>query len=264
MIRLPNITAGTPQQQILQIQSYLYQLVQDLEYSFSVSEQRIDLVKSEIPKSSGDRTPEEIEKSFSEIKSLIIKSADIVNSYSEQIIGLIDLSGKYVAQSDYGTYVEETNLRLDFMSDGMLSTSSKISGIDGKIQAIQEEQTQIKQSSDAVEINVNKIIQDGASKVVTGSGYRFDDDGMHITKLDSNIRSKATNEGWTVSRAVGEEGTPGFEETKLLEAVSDGVKAINVSVDQYLNIGENTRIQDYSEGGTGLFYVGGNQNGNSK
>lgn len=264
MIRLPQITSGTPQQQLAQIQSYLYQLVQDLEYSFSVSEQRIDIVKSEIPKSSGEKTPEEIEKSFSEIKALIIKSADIVEAYSEKIIGLIDLSGKYVAQSDFGTYMEETNQRLDVMDDGMISTSTKISTIDGNIQDIVKEQTKIKQSADAVEINVNNIIQHGATKVVTGSGYRFDDDGMHITKPDSNLRSKATNEGWTVSMAIGEEGTSGFEETKILEAVSDGVKAINVSVNQYLNIGENTRIQGYSDGGTGIFYVGGNQNGNSK
>lgn len=255
MIRLPQITAGTPQQQLAQIQSYLFQLAQDLEYSFSVSEQRLDLVKSEIPKSSGDRTPEEIEKSFSEIKALIIKSADIVNAYSEKIIGLIDLSGKYVAQSDFGTYVEDTNYRLDAMDDGITSVASKVSTIDGDIEMIKEEQTKIQQSAEAVEITVNKIIEDGATKVVTSQGYRFDNDGMNVSKPGDQMKNKVTNRGMYVSRTIGEEGTPNFDEVQVFGADNQGVDALNVTVHQYLNLGRFSRFEDYGEGRTAIFSV---------
>lgn len=263
MLRLPNITGGNTQARVDQIQAYLYQLVQDLEYSLSVTDRDIQAVRKEIPSASADKSPEEIEKTFSEIKALIIKSADIVEAYSEKIIGLIDLSGKYVAQSDFGTYVEETNQRLDVMDDGMISTSTKISTIDGDIQAIKEEQTKIKQSAEAVEISVNKIIQDGATKVVTGTGYRFDDDGMKVSKPGDEMRSKATNRGWYVSRTMGEEGTPSFDETPILTADTTGVDTINVSVHQYFNMGKNARFEDYENNGTACYYVGGVKDGTS-
>lgn len=245
MIRLPNITAGTPQQQILQIQSYLYQLVHDLDYSFSVAEQRVDLVKSEIPKSSGERTPEEVEKSFNEIKALIIKSADIVNAYSEKIIGLIDLSGKYVAQSDFGTYVEDTNYRLDAMDDGITSVASRVSTIDGEIEAVKEEQSELKQTADGIQINVEKIITDGVSKVKTGTGYTFDNDGMRISKSGEAMENLLDNTGMYVTRS-GEE---------ILTANNQGVQALNLTARQYLIVGKHARFEDYTDGRTACFWI---------
>lgn len=245
MIRLPNITAGTPQQQILQIQSYLYQLVHDLDYSFSVAEQRVELVKSEIPKSSGERTPEEVEKSFNEIKALIIKSADIVNAYSEKIIGLIDLSGKYVAQSDFGTYVEDTNYRLDAMDDGITSVASRVSTIDGEIEAVKEEQSELKQTADGIQINVEKIITDGVSKVKTGTGYTFDNDGMRISKSGEAMENLLDNTGMYVTRS-GEE---------ILTANNQGVQALNLTARQYLIVGKHARFEDYTDGRTACFWI---------
>ena len=245
MIRLPNITAGTPQQQILQIQSYLYQLVHDLDYSFSVAEQRVDLVKSEIPKSSGERTPEEVEKSFNEIKALIIKSADIVNAYSEKIIGLIDLSGKYVAQSDFGTYVEDTNYRLDAMDDGITSVASRVSTIDGEIEAVKEEQSELKQTADGIQINVEKIITDGVSKVKTGTGYTFDNNGMRISKSGEEMENRLDNTGMYVTRSG----------DGILTANNQGVQALNLTARQYLVAGQHARFEDYTEGRTACFWI---------
>ena len=45
-------------------------------------------------------------ETFSSIKSLIIKSADIVQAYSDKITQTLE--GKYVAQSEFGTFSEET------------------------------------------------------------------------------------------------------------------------------------------------------------
>ncbi len=56
--------------------------------------------------SSGGEDKKDNTVNFNELKALIIKSADIVNAYYEKINAR--LTGEYVAQSDYGTFVELT------------------------------------------------------------------------------------------------------------------------------------------------------------
>ena len=107
-LRPLNLTATTPEAKIAQIQSYLVQFVSQLQYAlYSIEEQEKEYVER-IESKQKEITPEkEAESTFNSIKSLIIKSADIVNAYSEEITK--ELSGLYVAQSDFGTYSEQTS-----------------------------------------------------------------------------------------------------------------------------------------------------------
>jgi hypothetical protein len=90
----------------------MYQLVEQLNWALS----NIDITGSTgVAKSStaapGAATPTETDdpiSNFNSIKGLIIKSADIVNAYYEKIDNLLTLSGKYVAQSDFGDFQEDT------------------------------------------------------------------------------------------------------------------------------------------------------------
>ena len=86
-IRLPNINASTEEGQLMQIKSYLYQFAEQLKYAISTLEaggatsgeadrQAISVSQAEAA------TPG---STFNSIKSLIIKSADIVNAYYEEI-----------------------------------------------------------------------------------------------------------------------------------------------------------------------------------
>ena len=63
-------------------------------------------------------------ETFAAIKNLIIKSADIVDSYSEEIQKKLD--GVYTAQSEFGTFREETSQELTANARGLqqLFTSS--------------------------------------------------------------------------------------------------------------------------------------------
>lgn len=106
-LRPLNLTEGTPEAKIGQIQSYLIYLTSQLQYAFYSVEQKEKeyLQKNE---NNGAANPEkEAESTFNSIKSLIIKSADIVEAYSEEITR--ELSGLYVAQSDFGTYSGQTS-----------------------------------------------------------------------------------------------------------------------------------------------------------
>lgn len=107
-IRLPNINSPTPEGQIAQIKSYLYQLTDQLKYAAdSIEKQSVSAAINSVQQSasSGD-TAQEAQNTFNSIKSLIIKSADIVEAYYEEINKRLE--GIYVAESDFGVYAEQT------------------------------------------------------------------------------------------------------------------------------------------------------------
>lgn len=107
-IRLPNITETSEAGQILQIKSYLHQLVGDLEYALATAGSTANTNSVVYRRSAGTSGGAAVDPvvSFQSIKSLIIKSADIVNAYYEEFNKRF--SGNYVAQSDFGTFSEQT------------------------------------------------------------------------------------------------------------------------------------------------------------
>ena len=106
-IRLPNINGKTEAEQLAQIKSYLYQFAGQLQWALgTVQTDSAPVVQKTISGSAEKK--EDPTSNFNELKGLIIKSADIVNAYYEKIDNLLKLSGEYTAQSDFGTFKEET------------------------------------------------------------------------------------------------------------------------------------------------------------
>ena len=108
-IRLPNINASTEEGQLMQIKSYLYQFAEQLKYAISTLEAG-GATSGEADRQEISALPAETAtpgSTFNSIKSLIIKSADIVNAYYEEINRRLE--GEYVAQSEFGTYSEQTS-----------------------------------------------------------------------------------------------------------------------------------------------------------
>ena len=115
-IRLPVITSGSDHQQLAQVKSYLYQLVEHLNYALTqvdrVAVQTKESVQA-VQKAAG--TGKTAQDTFNEIKGLIISSADIVNAYYQEIDRR--LSSEYVAVSDFGTYKQEVQTDYALKSD---------------------------------------------------------------------------------------------------------------------------------------------------
>lgn len=113
-IRLPNITASTEAGKLQQMQSYMYQLVEQLNWALN----NIDITGSGSntslaqTSSATPTTQDDPISNFNSIKGLIIKSADIVNAYYEKIDNLLKLSGDYTASSEFGTFKEESSNQL--------------------------------------------------------------------------------------------------------------------------------------------------------
>jgi hypothetical protein len=91
-LRLPNITGVTPQEQLAQIRSYLYQLVPDLQYALSgVS---VDTTAhsgaSEMLLPSGSLA----QSTFNALKPYIIQSTDIYKAYYDMLPDAIKKRGE--------------------------------------------------------------------------------------------------------------------------------------------------------------------------
>lgn len=107
-IRFPNINAQTTEGQVAQMQSYMHQLVEQLNWALNTvtnaQSGNASNIVTEKPRE--EISPEEAEDTFNSIKALIIKSADIVKAYEETMV--TKYNGKYIAVSDFGTYMEST------------------------------------------------------------------------------------------------------------------------------------------------------------
>ena len=108
-IRFPSITGKTEVEQLTQVKSYLHQMVEQLNWAFSTIETKSTTETAEATtkqtKETGASYGDAV--SFYELKSLIIKSADVMNAYYDKINA--KLEGMYVAESDFGIYAEQTS-----------------------------------------------------------------------------------------------------------------------------------------------------------
>lgn len=102
------------------------------------------------------------------------------------------------------------------------------------------------------EINT-KLIDGSVEKVVSTSGT-FDENGLTIDKTNAPTRGNFNHKGMKVENANSKEELlfAGFDE-ELNQTI---VRSENMNVRKYLNIGKNSRIEDYKTDRTGVFYVG--------
>ena len=144
-IPMPRQITGSGQEQLRQIQSYLFRLSQELELALgTVDKQLLTLRDTAAQTERAVRTVSESQNpkaQFSSLKALIIKSADIVNAYYEEISR--KLSGEYVAQSDFGTFRQETRQSITENSQGITRAFSDLQTIENTLAELSGAVTQV-------------------------------------------------------------------------------------------------------------------------
>lgn len=170
--RFPNITAKDEAGQLIQIQSYIFQLVEQLNYAMQTVEggSPSTVASTSITASATGGEDAKAQATFNSIKSLIIKSADIVNAYYEAINAR--LKGLYVAESDFGTYTEETDAK-----------------IEGNSTSIAQHYENIQQILSDIEGFENKLIEVDAH-IKSGLLY-YDESGAPVYGLEIGQRTEA-------------------------------------------------------------------------
>lgn len=145
-LRLPNITGATEREQLLQLKSYLYQLTEQLQWAFNnistTGEQGSSTVVINQTIKEATNISDRENPTFNELRSLIVKTADVVDAYYEEITS--KLVSEYVAQSDFGTYTERTEKLERETAAFTEETYTKFATIEGEIEDYRVTQGYIK------------------------------------------------------------------------------------------------------------------------
>ena len=171
-IRLPNINAATEKEQLIQVKSYLHQLVQELNWALSTIESGTgtEVKKTE---TSGAVTKQEMTTSFNNLKALIIKSSETVMAYSQAAEERYE--SLYVAQSDFGTYTEQA-------SQEMKKNSTAIESFFENMQEILTDIETLEHS--LIEVSAN---------IKSGLLY-YDDEGIPVYGMEVGQRTEIDGE----------------------------------------------------------------------
>lgn len=172
--RMPNIS-GSEAEQLSQIRSYLYQFIPQLQWALSqldASKESSYVVRAET-KTTEKNESFNTEVAFSALKPLIIKSADIVQAYYEEISSRIE--GAYAAESDFGTFVEKTEQEIVQSSTDIEQIFSDMQGILTDIE------------------NLNFTLAEVNAHVRSGLIY-YDDEGIPVYGLEIGQRNTVDGE----------------------------------------------------------------------
>ena len=127
--------------------------------------------------------------------------------------------------------------------------SSEVSRQQTQKETVKTQLTQIEQTSEAMNIKIRNLTQQGADKVTTQTGFTFDEKGLTISKSGTAMENLLDESGMYVKRSG----------QVLLQADQDGVRAVDVSVGNFLIVGDHARFEDYSSadesGRTACFWI---------
>lgn len=138
-----------------------------------------------------------------------------------------------------------------------------VTGIRGEVQSqqsqadqLQTRMTQLAQTADSVSATVRTITQQGTTRVESAFGLTVDGSAVQICRSGSDMKNRLDEKGMYIVRGAGT-----GNEVTMLRADANGVLATDVTVRNYLCIGEHSRIEDYTDGTdhrrTACYFTGG-------
>lgn len=142
---------------------------------------------------------------------------------------------------------DTTALRLD--TNGIAAT---VSGIQDNLNGVEENIDELTSrvnatmTKDEVKIEIEKMTSN-VNSVTTLTGFTFNENGMKVSKSNSDITTEITENGMKVRK----------NNDIVLTADKNGVNAKNLHATTYMLIGKNIRFEDYEEGRTACFWYGG-------
>lgn len=115
---------------------------------------------------------------------------------------------------------------------------------------ITETATSIARDTEKLVVTATETLKrEGVEQVTTTTGFRFDAEGLNISRAGEEMTNLLDNTGMYVKRS-GE---------NILAANNEGVEAFNLHAKTYLIIGSGegrSRIEDYKTDRTGVFWIG--------
>lgn len=155
-IRLPNIQAQGDRAQLAQIRSYLYQLSADLQHALSnLGAENFaanSTARQVLSDGIGEQQKKTVLEGISSLKSMIIKTADVVQAEMDTLE--ISLESKYLAVSDFGTFREN-------IASQLTATAASINQLISYYAEISDALGGVSDEFDAYTIEVEGYIRQG-------------------------------------------------------------------------------------------------------
>lgn len=167
------------------------------------------------------------------------------------MLGLINDNRKKVdaAKSELQDEIIRTSTELSRTTEEVYVQAEKVTELADSVTTLSNE-VEMKLDADAVNIAIKEQMANGVDRVETETGYKFDSDGLSISKSGEQMANLLDNTGMYVTRSGDE----------ILTANHKGVTAVNLHAKDYLIVGEGngrSRFEDYEILRTGCFWVGG-------
>ena len=188
---------------------------------------RIRNVKLEYGNKATDWTPAP-EDITSDISVLSAETRTLASSVSSLRLGANSINASVQALSE----------TINSINDGLTTDISEI-----------KNKVNLAMTSDDVKVEIQKELSNGVNKVTTSTGFTFDDNGLNISKSNSEMKTQISDDGMKIYKNT----------DVMLTANNQGVDAKNLHATTYLIIGGYSRMEDYMDGTnkcTAVFWIG--------
>lgn len=225
-------------------------------------EQKVDSMP-DIDKDEYDQMVDKVEQlpniTQTEWASLTVK-VDEIDSTVERVTTKVDAmpdidAGEYedmkdkvdqmpnITETDYSSL----KVKVDSIESTVSTTTEKVNEQGETIESLSQ-RVESTMTAEEVRIEIERAVQEVGTpdSIVTSTGFTFNEEGLTISKSDSEISTQITEDGMTISKG----------EDVVLKADNEGVKAEDLHATTYLIVGRNSRFEDYDDR-TGCFWIGG-------
>ena len=221
-LRLPNINGMTEKEQLAQIRSYLYQFIPQLQWALNnvtTTSSTTAVTPTQNTVVAGGTSSVAPETTFNAIKSLIIKSADIVDAYYDVINK--KLEGLYVAESVFGSYTEETSQQITTTSTNIVQAFENIQTISSNLNSARDSIESVTGSIEGIKGNLDSARGDINSAIAD-----LDTVNGKINTANSSI------EGLREDLDTWQKETKAYITTGQVDTASDGTPIYGVEIGQ--------------------------------
>ena len=131
---------------------------------------------------------------------------------------------------------QDADGRLASLAMDVESITSEVSRQQTALSGVKTQMTAVEQTAQALQLKIKTLDEEGAQRVKTETGFTFDETGLTISKEGTRMENLLNETGMFVKRS-GE---------VILKADQEGVTAVDVTVGNYLIVGDHARFEDYS------------------
>lgn len=142
--------------------------------------------------------------------------------------------------SDYTwkKFTDDVDDELDEMRQSITTVEQTANGLKTQVDRNSEEISTMKQTASEIDIKLQKVIDDGVSKLTTEFGLTIDGSCVDIHRSGEEMHNSLDETGMYVRRG----------EEVMLQANHKGVIATDMTVRNYLIVGDHARFENYSNG----------------